>query len=192
MSVAELGAKLEVGDLVFIRVDALPFRKIASTTMSWTNHVGIVIEVAGAEPVIAESRFPISATTSLGRFVARSQHGRVGVRRPKYFLTELQRLDIAIAARRRLHVFYDTGFNLHSRRKFCSRYVREVMLEATGVEVGEVENFGTLLSRNPQTDLNFWRLWYFNRIPWTRETVSPASQLRSEQLTTVFDGYVRP
>lgn len=188
IDVSALAAKLEVGDVVFIRVNALPFRKIASTAQSWTNHVGIVIEIAGGQPVIAESRFPFSTITTLPRFVARSEAGRVEVRRLKRPLTELERVDIAIAARRRLYVFYDTGFNLHSRRQFCSRYVREVMQEATGVELGETEKFSSLLLKNPDTDMRFWRMWYFNHIPWQRETVSPASQLQSAQLTTVFDG----
>jgi len=40
--------------------------------------------------------------------------------------------------------FPHTGFDLHSPGQFCSRFVREVLLEATGVEVGEVETFGAL------------------------------------------------
>lgn len=83
---------------------------------------------------------------------------------------------------------YDTGFDLHSRRQFCSRYVREVIEEATGIQVGEVETFAGLLSRKPQTELGFWRVWYFGQIPWQRETVTPASLLRSPGLVPVFDG----
>ncbi len=95
---------------------------------------------------------------------------------------------IRAAANRRLGILYDTGFDLHSRRQFCSRYVREVVGEATGTSIGEVETFAALLARQPATGLGFWRLWYFGRIPWSRETVSPANLLRSSALTTVFDG----
>jgi len=63
-----LAPRLAVGDVVFIRVTARPFREVADATGSWTNHVG---------------------------------------------------------------VFYDTGFNLHSRRQFCSRFVREVLARHT-------------------------------------------------------------
>jgi hypothetical protein len=179
---------LRVGDLVFIRISALPFRWVARATGSWTNHVGVVIDVAGKEPVIAESRFPLSCTTSLSRFIGRSEDGRVAVTRLKTPLTEAQQQRVRIAANRRLGIFYDTGFNLHSRRQFCSRYVREVVGEATGTLIGEVETFATLLSLQPESRLGFWRLWYFGRIPWHRETVSPANLLRSSDLTTVFDG----
>ena len=66
--------------------------------------------------------------------------------------------------------------------------MREVIEEATGTQVGEVETFATLLTRRPQTDLGFWRVWYFGQIPWQRETVTPASLLRSPELMPVFDG----
>jgi hypothetical protein len=66
--------------------------------------------------------------------------------------------------------------------------VREVLQEATGVELGEVENFTTLLDRNPEADQQFWKLWYFGQIPWQRETVTPASLLRDGRMRVVFDG----
>jgi hypothetical protein len=187
----DLAGKMQVGDVVFIRVTALPFRKVAGTTGSWTNHVGIVIDTTGGQPLIAESTFPLSRITTLSRFVARSEAGRVAVTRLKAPLSDAQRAAIARAARERLQVFYDTGFDLRSRRQFCSRYVCEVLNEATGIEAGEVENFAALLTKNPDTDLRFWRLWYFGRIPWQRETVTPASLLKSTQFASVFDGSVK-
>lgn len=181
---------MQVGDLVFIRVTALPFRKVAAATGSWTNHVGVVIDVSGAEPVIGESTFPVSKATPLSRFVARSEDGRVAVTRLDTPLTDAQRDQVRRAAQARMGIMYDTGFDLHSRRQFCSRYAREVLNEATGTPVGEVETFAHLLERNPSAGLGFWRVWYFGRIPWTRETVTPASLLQSDQVHSVFDGRV--
>jgi hypothetical protein len=189
-TIRELTAQLEIGDVIFIRVPVLPFQKIASTTNSWTNHVGIVVDLFGAEPAIAESRFPLSGVTKLSRFIARSESGRIAVSRLNAAITGLQRERVVSAARKRSGILYDTGFNLHSRRQFCSRFVHEVLDEATGIQLGEVENFSTLLAHNPHADLKFWRLWYFGRIPWQRETVTPASLLRSANVHTVFDGFV--
>jgi hypothetical protein len=188
LAVAELGRSLAVGDIVFTRIGAYPFRKVAEATGTWTNHVGIVLDVSGQEPVIGESRFPLSGTTTLSRFVARSVGGRVAVKRLPLPLTSVQKAAIVAAATEREHVFYDTGFDLHSHRQFCSRYVREVLHQGAGVDVGEVQNFRTLLARSPQADVGFWRVWYFGSIPWQRETVTPASMLNSPGLTTVFDG----
>ena len=186
--VAALARSLQVGDIVFTRIGAYPFRKVAEATGSWTNHVGIVLDVSGPEPVIGESRFPFSGNTTLARFVARSAGGRVAVMRLPEPLTEAQQAAIVAAADARSHVFYDTGFDAHSHRQFCSRYVREVLQEGAGVEVGKVESFQELLASAPQADVGFWRAWYFGNIPWNRETVTPASVLRTPGLTTVFDG----
>jgi hypothetical protein len=178
---------LAVGDLIFTSVSARPFREVAAATDSWTNHVGIVLAIDGKEPLIGESTFPFSRTTSLSKFVARSRNGRHAVARLKVDLTSDERRRVVVAARRRTGVVYDTGFDLHSRRQFCSRYVREVLAEATGVDVGEVQTFTDLLRQQPGASLGFWKLWYFGRIPWDRATVTPASLLRSPALQIVFD-----
>ncbi len=187
----QLGKQLEVGDVVFIRIPRVPFTKVADATSSWTNHVGIVSDVSGKEPLIAESRVPLSGETGWSKFVQRSDNGRVAITRLPARLDPPQqaRLHQAIAARS--GILYDTGFDLDSRRQFCSRFVREVMAEATGVELGEVEDFATLLRRNPQADQEFWRVWYFGNIPWQRRTVTPASLLNDGRMRVVFDGRVR-
>ena len=191
MAATALGDQLQVGDVVFIRIPHAPFTKVAETTMSWSNHVGIVSDVRGEEPLVAESRVPVAGETRWSSFVQRSEQGRVAVMRlPTAFSEEEKRkLRKAIAARE--GVMYDTGFDLHSRRQFCSRYVREVVAEAKGETLGEVENFQTLLARNPQADLAFWRAWYFGDIPWQRETVTPASLLNDGKMRAVFEGYAR-
>jgi hypothetical protein len=188
ISLQTLAPNLAVGDLVFIRVQARPFLEVADATLSWSNHVGVVVDVSGAEPMVAESTIPWSRSTRLSRFVGRSQGGRFAVSRLNTELTAQQKLSIKQAAAQRSGVLYDTGFDLTSKRQFCSRYVREVLLAATGKEVGEVETFKELLSRNPATKLGFWRAWYFGDIPWERTTVTPASVLNSPELHSVFDG----
>lgn len=191
MNISYLGKKLEVGDVVFIQIPSLPFKKVADTTSSWTNHVGIVTDVSGTEPVIAESRIPFSGETTWSRFVKRSDHGRVAVTRLPVALNQQQQSKLKQAVATRRGILYDAGFDLHSHRQFCSRYVREVLEEAVGVKLGEVENFATLLNRNPQADQTFWRVWYFGSIPWQRETVTPASLLRDNLMQLVFDGRVQ-
>lgn len=183
-----ISAVLQIGDVVFIRVPAKPFREVADASGSWANHVGVVVDAAGLDPLIAESTFPFSRTTRLSRFVARSEGRRVAVSRLVAEPDEAQKAGIQSAARQRQGVLYDTGFDLHSPRQFCSRFVREVLQQATGVAVGQTETFSELLARRPGASLGFWRVWYFGRIPWGRETVTPASLLASDALRPVFDG----
>jgi hypothetical protein len=178
---------LAVGDVIFISVSAKPFREVAAATASWTNHVGIVLAIDGKEPLIGESTFPFSRTTLLSKFIARSRNGRYAVARLKTDLSPGEQERVVIAAKRRTGILYDTGFDLHSRRQFCSRYVREVLAEATGVDVGEVQTFADLLTQQPGVSQDFWRAWFFGRIPWERATVTPASLLQSRALQIVFD-----
>lgn len=186
-SIQALAGQTAIGDLVFVRVRVAVFLQVAEATDSWTNHVGVVIDADSA--LIAESRFPVSCITTLQRFVRRSAGGRVVVARLQSGLTPAQQQCVAEAARQRSGVVYDTGFNLHARRQFCSRYVREVLAEATGTHLGKTQTFTDLLQQRPDAPLWFWRLWYFGRIPWNRETVTPASLLQSPEVELVFDGF---
>ncbi|SEU44018.1 Permuted papain-like amidase enzyme, YaeF/YiiX, C92 family [Burkholderia cepacia] len=182
-----LPAEPEIGDIVFIRVTVRPFLEVANATRSWTNHVGIVVGERDGEPLVAESTFPLSRVTTMSRFLARSDRGACVVARLKQPLDAEQRRRLVDAAMRRTGVVYDTGFDLASRRQFCSRFVREVVRDATQIVLGDVETFDTLLRRNPGHPLGFWRIWYFGRIPWQRRTVTPASLLESDALRVVAD-----
>jgi hypothetical protein len=189
ISIPALSGRLQIGDVVFIRVKSLPFRKIAEDTGSWTNHVGIVTGYSGGEYLVGESTFPFSRTIPLSRFLARSENGRFAVSRLNAAITPQERSNIEKAARKRSGIFYDTGFDLHSKRQFCSRYVHEVLYEAKGVKVGDVTTLQAILKDNPNADIAFWRMWYFGQIPWQRKTITPASMLNSPELHRVFDGY---
>jgi Permuted papain-like amidase enzyme, YaeF/YiiX, C92 family len=188
LKVQQLELTLRAGDIVFTRIGGTPFRQIADATGTWTNHVGIVVGFDGLGAVIAESRVPLSRHTRFTNFACRSAQGRVAVLRLREPLSDEQIRQLQRAAGRRLGRLYDTGFSLGSRRQFCSRFVREVLQESTGVALGEVMTLRDLLERNPETDLRLWKAWYFGRIPWERATVTPASLYASPSLTVVFDG----
>ncbi len=188
LSLRELEGTLRPGDIVFTRIQHAPFRQIADVTRTWTNHVGIVVGFNRFGAIIAESRVPLSCRSRFANFVRRSESGRVAVLRLPRPLSEEEIQRLQRAARRRLGRLYDTGFNLRSRRQFCSRFVCEVLQESTGLRVGETTTFRDLLERNPETDLRLWRAWYFGRIPWERTTVTPASLYTSPSLKVVFDG----
>jgi hypothetical protein len=187
----ELEVALRAGDIVFTRIRGAPFRQIADATDTWTNHVGIVVGFDRAGAVVAESRVPLSCRTRFANFVRRSAEGRVAVLRLPRPLSEdeIRRLQRETGCR--MGRLYDTGFNLRSRRQFCSRFVREVLQESTGVVVGEVTTFREMFERKPDTDLRLWKAWYFGRIPWERATVTPGSLYVSPGLEVVFDGTMR-
>ncbi len=189
-TLAALAADVRTGDLVFTRIDVLPFREVAAATGTWTNHVGIVVGRDGGMPVVAESTFPWSRQTPLAAFIARSEAGRVAVLRLPGAWDAAAEGRLHAATQRRLGVLYDTGFNLDSPRQFCSRFVREVVLEARGQPLGQVQTLTELFAQHPQARLGFWRAWYLGQIPWQRRTVTPASLLQDPTLQTVFDGHL--
>lgn len=177
---------LAIGDIVFIRISNRLFGKVAEASNSWSNHVGVIVEHNGTDWVVAESCVPLVRRRSLTKFVARSEDRRYAIRRLPRSLSETEQTRLRHAADQRMGLLYHTGFALHSKRQFCSKFVHEVLREACGEEIGEIETFATLLNNNPQTALAFWKVWFFGRIPWQRETITPASQLRSSKMHTVF------
>lgn len=189
-----LAAKIQIGDIVFIHVSPLPFEKVSQATQSWVNHVGIVVAIADGMPVVAESKFPFSKKTSLDQFIARSSQQRVAVSRLRQLeeqgLNKTQQGKLNQAVNARMGIFYDAGFNLHSQRQFCSRFVREVLYASTGITLGEVTTFTELFGKNPNTDLTFWQFWFFGQIPWDRQTVTPASEYQDLKTVRIFDGIV--
>lgn len=190
MNINELHAYVKVGDIIFTNIKAYPFQKVSQMTQCWTNHVGIVVSITDGVAWVAESCVPVSKTTSLEVFVKRSKGGRVGIRRMGIEWDNSTIIKLKDAVTSRKGILYDGGFNLYSKRQFCSRYVREVVEAATGVQIGVIENFRTLLEKNKKVGLLFWRVWYFGFIPWTRETVSPASLWEENKQQCIFDGYV--
>jgi len=85
-----------------------------------------------------------------------------------------------------MNVYYNTGFDYCSSGLYCSKFVYEVYRGALGIEVGGVESFSHLLNRNPKANLAFWKVWFFGKIPWDRQTITPASQFDSAQLETTW------
>jgi hypothetical protein len=185
-----LADHLEVGDLIFIRLRARPFVEAADVMMSWTNHVGVVVSTHRKEPIVAESVVPLSRLTRLSRVVGRSDYWRVAIKRLPEPLSARQRTRLDEAVRKRMGILYDGGFNLNSGRQFCSKFVREVMAEATGHKLGDIETMADLFRNNPEARVGFWKVWYLGRIPWQRKTVTPVSLMLSAGLHTVFDGHV--
>ena len=178
---------LREGDIIFIRFVHALYRPIAETSGSWESHVGILFRDSAGRWKVAQSTIPVSKYTSLETFVGRSQNGRFLVRRVRGGLSGEAVARLHAAADRRMGMLYDTGFRYNSPRQFCSKFVYDSYLEATGHPVGRLETFREMLAENPGAPVAFWRAWFFGRIPWDRLSVTTASQIQSPSLVTVFD-----
>ncbi|MGJ3352444.1 YebB family permuted papain-like enzyme [Providencia sp. Je.9.19] len=180
---------LEVGDIIFTSIGNELFRQIASASLCWSNHVGMIIGHNGEDYLIAESRIPLSTTTTLSRFISRSNNNRYGIRRLATPLTTEQKLALVSQVPTRLNKLYHTGFDYDSSRQFCSKFVFELYDTALNIQVGKKETFQELLGKNPNAKLNFWKFWFIGQIPWERTTVTPASLWHHPELSLIYSSH---
>lgn len=191
-----LGDHARIGDLVFIEIPNELFRKVARASGGWTSHVGVVAKNPRGRLVVYESTLPRSKETALCDFLDRSYNERFVLRRLVKPLSFSDELRIGFEARKRLGVDYDLGFNLDSKKQFCSKYVSEIFEAVFGSMVGQIEKFGELMDRleghpKEQGDLLFWNAYFFGHIPKERRTISPHSQLHDPQFFTVIEHHAQ-
>lgn len=186
MSIHQIESLLKSGDILFTSIPNFLYRRVARATGSPTSHVGIAFHDSQVGWLVAESGVPVVRYTPLARFVARTDQDWLVIRRLPGALAPDQVARLRQACDARMGKLYHLGFHYASSRQFCSKFVYETYLAALGIEIGQIESFRTLLTSHPDTPLWFWRLWFLGRIPWTRLTVTPASQLRSSKLETVW------
>lgn len=178
---------LEIGDVVYTRIDNPLYREVAKTTLSWVSHVGVIVDATPGAEVVAESTVPFSKLTPLKMFIGRSKNGMYAIKRPEISLTDEQKQRLLAEVNARLGKWYHLGFKYDSKREFCSKFVYDVYLESCGLEVGHIRTLRELLADNPSTPQWFWRAWYFGFIPWNRRTITPADQYRAEHWITVAE-----
>lgn len=187
MALEHIQNQLQSGDILFTSIPNFLYRRVAAVTGSPTSHVGIAFFDPNVGWVVAESGVPTVRYTPIAKFIARSDHGWLVVRRLQGGLTAAQVTSLRQACDAHMGKLYHLGFHYASSRQFCSKFVYDTFLTALGVKVGTLETFETLLKRQPNTPLWFWRLWFFGRIPWSRLTITPASQLTAKCLETIWE-----
>jgi len=163
------------------------YRQVAKGTGSKASHIGIVLKDANGDWQVAESAVPFSKYCSYDEFLKRSENGWYCIKRLKTPISEEALSRIKKECNERMGVLYHLGFKYHSKRLFCSKFVYQVFQSALGVEIGRLETFQQLYDRMPYISLFFWRFWYLGFIPWSRVTITPASQMESELLETIYE-----
>lgn len=186
---AEAQKTVAAGDVLLTEINNYVFRNIARMTNSWTSHVGLVYRAEDGEWMVWESTMPRSKRSRLCDFLSRTNGSRFAIRRLNRELSASEFAALARSAEARLDIAYDTGFNYDSNKQFCSKFVYQVFLEATGLEIGKRETFQDLRDANPDVDLAFAEAWFFGGIPWERVTVTPASQYIDDDLATVLESF---
>lgn len=180
-------AAFKSGDIIFTSIPNRLYQHVEAATDSPASHVGILFEDAARGWLVAESRVPCCTYSTLESFIGRSKNGWFCVRRPRRELDDMALSRLRAACNQRMGCWYHLGFRYESKRQFCSKFVYEVYQQVLDIEIGELETFEHLLSRNPNASRRFWYLWFLGRIPWQRLTITPASQYLDQSLETVFE-----
>ena len=179
------------GDIVFTRIGGSIFTRVATTTLSWTSHVGIIVDYQHGDWIVAESGVPMVRKTALRKFIGHSVNQEFSIQRLRKEPTNEETAAMLKFADSQMGKFYSLGFDLQSPKKtFCSKFVHDVVYVSTHQSIGEVESFDHLLHRNPNAPLRFWRIWFLGSIPWQRTTITPASELNSPLLKIVIQNNV--
>jgi hypothetical protein len=186
MNIESIVPKLKEGDVIFTSIPNHLYQCVERATNSPTSHVGVVLKNED-KWVVAESRIPYSCYTPLEDFIARSKDGWYAIKRIKHGLNQPETHALKSQCERQMGRLYHLGFKYQSKRQFCSKFVYEAYKLALGLEVGTLETFKELLTRNPATSTKFWRLWYFGNIPWNRITITPESQFADQNLISVSE-----
>lgn len=175
---------LKVGDIVFIEVSSYVFQRVSVAQGGWMNHVGIIVEENG-ELKVAESTVPWVKIGDICTYNERSKNLRFEVKRVYQELMMAEEKALYLLAKDLKRTLYDTGFDYESSRQYCSKFVRHLVAEIMGVDLGQKQKLSELYKDQDDSELAFWKVWYGGKIPWERVTVTPKSLYDDSQLTTV-------
>jgi hypothetical protein len=178
---------LQVGDIVFIEASNYIFQRVSVAQGGWQNHVGIVIREKG-ELVVAESTIPWVRTTSLCKFNKKSKGLKFSVKRVYRELMMAEEKGLYLLAKDMKRTLYDLGFDFASQRMYCSKFVRHLVKEIMGIDLGTKQKLEELYKDQDDSEVAFWKVWYGGKIPWERITVTPKSLYDDSQLVVV-DSY---
>lgn len=178
---------LQVGDLIFTRMNLPVFTHIAEVSGTWTNHVGMVYDAAPGAEIIIESTVPRVCKTPVNQHLARSENKQFAILRLKRGLSEAEKRKLTAESEKYIGLFYDLWFNLDSRRQYCSKMVYLIYLHALKTKIGKVQTPRELFDLNPDGPLWLFRLWFMGMIPWKRRMVTPGSILKDPAFDVIYD-----
>ena len=117
---AVVASKPEIGDIVFTRIGGPIFSRVATTTQSWTSHVGIIVDFQQNDWIVAESGIPFVRKTPLRKFLGHSANQEYSIRRLRQEPTAAEKRAMLRIADLKMGTPYALGFDLKSKNTFCS------------------------------------------------------------------------
>jgi GR25 family glycosyltransferase involved in LPS biosynthesis len=175
---------LQVGDIIFHKSQSSQAKAITEASGSEWTHVGIIVSKGGKWNV-AEAIGPV-VSTPLQDFINRGKNKEYKIFRFKYFDPKTMTSNLLKAIQKQ-NKPYDIYFEMSNERTYCSELVYKAMLEVTGQQVGQMQQFKDLKLNGPYVKaLIKKRLTDTGReLNPEEEIITPISQMREADFTLV-------
>ena len=176
---------LKDGDIIFQNSQSKQSAAIERATNSPYSHVGIIYLKNGSYYVY-EAIQPVQLTP-FSEWIKRGEGGHYVVKRlknySKVFTTDIP-MKMKNAAQKYNGKDYDSFFEWSDEKMYCSELVWKVYRDATGIEIGELQQLRELNLSDSLVQATV-KERYGNKIPMNELVISPASIFNSELLLTV-------
>lgn len=177
--------KFKDGDIIFQTSMSSQSKAIQLATNSKYSHMGIIYEIDG-EFFVYEAVEPVKLT-ALNEWIRRGENAHFVIKRLK---SANQVLTSSTLSRMRQigEQFqgkpYDIYFEWSDDRIYCSELVWKIYKEATGIEIGQLEQLSDFDLSNDLVKAKM-KERYGDSIPLDEKVISPAAMFNSDQLITI-------
>jgi hypothetical protein len=174
------------GDILFQTSLSSQSLAIQLVTKSPYTHCGIV-QIRNGKPMVLEAVGPVRLTP-MKEWIERGKGGAVWAKRLENADTLLTPEAIAAlraAGQRYMGRPYDHLFEWSDQNIYCSELVWKVFQRALGVELGEMEAFGSLDLSSPEA-IRIAKQRWGGKPPADQKLITPAAIAASPRLTQVF------
>jgi len=137
---------LKVGDIIFHKSQSKQSKAINEASDSEWTHVGILV-LKNDEWYVAEAIGPV-VSTKLQDFINRGKDKEYKIYRFKHFDAATMEGKL-IRAIKKQNKKYDIYFEFSDENTYCSELVYKAMLDVTGFELGQVQQFKDLKLEGP-------------------------------------------
>ena len=182
---SQLSGKVRNGDIIFQTSRSSQSQAIQLATDSRYSHMGIIYENEG-ELFVYEAIQPVKLTP-LRDWIKRGENNHYVVKRLKKaeeVLTSETLKEMRAIGERFQGKNYDIYFEWSDERIYCSELVWKIYREATGIEIGQLEELSSFDLSNEAVKQKM-KERYGEHIPMDEQVISPAAMFNSSQLFTV-------
>lgn len=184
-AIEELGGTIQSGDIIFQTSQSGQSKAIQLATNSKYSHMGIIYQNDG-QYFVYEAVQPVKLTP-LKEWISRGDKEHYVIKRLKNADKVLSRevLTKMKQAGEKYHgKNYDLYFEWSDDKIYCSELVWKIYKEATGIEIGQLEELSTFNLTNKIVQRKM-KERYGGNIPMNEKVISPAAMFKSDKLTTV-------